>query len=68
MVEEEVCCRYVGEQSQRQRHLGESRVDMSRLNWAMWGDGEGKGERGIRYSSQEAKSTKEEETQNVWII
>jgi len=29
MEEEKVYCRYVGEHSQRQRNLGESRVDMS---------------------------------------
>lgn len=45
MVEESVYCRYVGELSQRQQHLGEFRVDMTRLNWAMWGE-EGVNEEG----------------------
>ena len=29
-----------GKHSQRQRHLGESRVDMTRLSWPMWEVGE----------------------------
>ena len=29
-------CRQKGEHRQRQGHLGEPRVDMSRLKWAMW--------------------------------
>jgi hypothetical protein len=33
-----------GDHSQRQGHLRESRVDMTRLSWAMCGDREVKGE------------------------
>ena len=38
-------------------HLGESRVDIIRLSWVMWLEGEGQGEeRGeMRHSSQEAQ-------------
>jgi len=32
MVEEKVCCREKGEHRQRQRHVGESRVTMTRLS------------------------------------
>ena len=39
MVEKKVYCRLKGEHSQRQRHLTESRVDVTRLSWAMWGKG-----------------------------
>lgn len=28
----------MGEQSQRQGHLEQSTVDMTKLNWAMWAD------------------------------
>jgi predicted phosphoadenosine phosphosulfate sulfurtransferase len=35
MVEEDVYYRYVGEHSQRQEHLGEHRVNMTRLSCAM---------------------------------
>ena len=55
MAEEKVYYRCVEEHSQRQLHLGESRVDVTRLSWAMWGDGEGKGARGTKYSSQKAR-------------
>ena len=48
MVEEKVYYRHVGEHSQRQRHLGESRVDMTRLSCTMWGEGEGKAERRVK--------------------
>jgi hypothetical protein len=43
MVEEKVYCSDVGEQSQR--HLGESRVAMTRLSWAIGETGIGR-ERG----------------------
>lgn len=33
--EEKIYYKYVGKRSQRQRHLGESRMDTTRLNWAM---------------------------------
>lgn len=35
IVKGNVCCSYVGEGSQRQGPLGESRVGMTRLNCAM---------------------------------
>lgn len=36
-VEEKGYYRRVEEHSRRHRHLGESRVDMIRLTWIMWG-------------------------------
>lgn len=65
-VEEKVYCRYMGGCSQRQIRLGESGVDMSRLSRAMWG--KGKGESGMRGSSQQDKGTKGVDNQNVWIL
>lgn len=49
--------RCVGEHGQRWEHLGESRVDTTRLNCSMWGGGRGResGEKGTSYSSQEAQ-------------
>lgn len=38
VVEEKDFCRYVGEHRQRQQHLGEYRVDMTKLSWAVWGE------------------------------
>lgn len=38
MVEEKVYCRYVREHSQRQRHQGEARVDMTRLSHVRRGE------------------------------
>ena len=58
MVERQVYCRNTGEHSQRQGHLGESRVDVtSRWSWDMWETEREKetGERGTQCSSQEAK-------------
>ena len=43
MVEETAYCRSVGEHSQKQGHLGESRVDRARLSWVMWEKERGKG-------------------------
>lgn len=43
MVEEEGYCSYVGECSQRQDYLGESRVH-GQAELGLWGEGEGKGE------------------------
>lgn len=40
MVEEKSYYRYVGDHSQRQGYQGESRVDRTRLSWAMWDRGE----------------------------
>jgi hypothetical protein len=42
MVEEKVYYRYVGEHSQRQGHLGESRGDMSLNHVGRWGGEEKK--------------------------
>lgn len=64
MVEEKLNYRYVGEHSQRQGrgHLGETRVDMITLSWALWervrGREREKGKGGTRRSSQEAKGPK----------
>ena len=55
---------YVGEHSQRQAHLGESRVVMT-LNHVR--EGEWKGE-GNQVHSQEPKGIKRVRDQNVWII
>lgn len=52
---------------QRQGPLGESRVDMTRLSWVMWGEGERKGE-GSQSSRWEAKGAEGTSNQNVWII
>lgn len=48
MVGERIYYRYMGEHSHRQGYLVESRVDMIRLSWVMWGEGgkEGRRERG----------------------
>lgn len=42
-MEEKVYGRYLGTHSQRQGHLGEFRMDRTKLSCAMW-DREGKGE------------------------
>lgn len=39
MVEKKVYYKYVVEHSLSQRQMGETRVDMTRLSWAMWGGG-----------------------------
>jgi hypothetical protein len=44
MVEGKGYCSYMGEHSQRQAHLGESRAVMTRLSKAICGGGKGKGE------------------------
>lgn len=68
---EEIQGRYPGGCSQRKEHLGESRVDMTRLNCAMWGYREGK--RKEREGSQvgaafrRPKGTKRVDNQNGWI-
>lgn len=59
--EEEVHYRDVGEHSQRQRHLGESRVDVTRLSWTecgRGGDRRGRRVRRARCISQEVEGTK----------
>lgn len=59
MVEEKLYCRWKGEHSQR--HLGESRADMSnRLNKNM--RREGREKRGARSGSQEFKRQKNKRT------
>ena len=45
--------------------MGESLVVMTLSDV---GEGEGKGDRGTAYSSQEAKGTKEGNNQKIWII
>lgn len=66
-IVEDVYCRYMGQHCQRQGqgHLGESRVLMTRMSCAMWGEareaGEGekkKAEKVIWCNNQESKSTK----------
>lgn len=58
-VEEKVYYRTVGEKSQRQGPVGESRVDITRPNWAMRGRGrERRGSR-TRCSSLEVQRFKE---------
>ena len=67
LVEEQVHCTYVGEQSQRQRHPGDSRVDVIHLLSHIRRAGRGieKREKGTRCSSQEGKGVGNE---HVWII
>ena len=52
---ERVYYRYVGEHSQRQGHLGESRVDMTLSHIGRWGRKVRGESKGTRCSSQEAK-------------
>lgn len=68
MVEEKAHCRYVGDHSQRQAHLGESRVDLTRLSCTLWGDVKGQrgGERRTRCSSQKTQTYKES-GQSKWL-
>lgn len=50
--------RCVGEHGQRRGHLGESRVDTTRLSCSMCGGGgRESGEKGTGYSSQEAQKS-----------
>ena len=51
-------CRQKGEHRQRQGHLGETRVDMSRLNWAMREREKRGRRREERGWNQETKGTK----------
>lgn len=56
-MEEKVYCRHVGKHSQRQRqgHLGEARMDMTRaLSLNEEKGGRERGARGTRYNGQEA--------------
>ena len=39
MIEEKVYYRYIGRHSQRQEHLGECKVDMTRPSWPLRGQG-----------------------------
>lgn len=62
-MEDNVYHRYKGEHSQRQTHLGESRVVMTLNHVRRQGDGRGKkGERGTKCSSQEAKKESQKES------
>lgn len=61
-------CRSMGGHRQRWRHPGDSRMDLTRLYFARWGDRKGMGEGGARYSSQEAQRYKEGGNQNGWIL
>ena len=54
----------MGEHSQRQTHLGESRLDMSRLTWAMWGEGKGKEQGGGGELGAAARRPKVQRTGN----
>lgn len=68
MVDEKVYYRYLGEHRQRQGHLGESREDMTRLNWATW-EGEGGKEeweyRGTRYQEPQKRVDKNKGKNNI---
>jgi hypothetical protein len=57
--------RYVGEHSQRQEHLEESRMDMTRLSWAMLRAGRGMEKEG---PSAAFGRPKVQSSQNGWII
>lgn len=61
---EKVNCRFVGEHSQRQGHLRESRVDVNSLSWAMCG--RERGEPGA--AARRPRGTKKAGNQNGWII
>ena len=74
MVEKKVYCLYVGEHSQRQGHLGESRVDMTRLSWAIWQRGSRRGGERCK-SNTAARRPKETKTKtkragnlNGWVM
>lgn len=68
MVEEKVCYRCVGEHSQGWGPLGESVVGMTRLSWAMWGEGEGKREREPGAAARRPEVQEGQGNQDVWII
>lgn len=70
MVEEKGYCRYAGEHSQRRGYLGESRVDVTRLSWAMWEKGRARERERGDWSAAARKPTvqKGAGNQNVSII
>lgn len=69
MVAETIYYSYVGDHSQKQGHLGKARVDMARLSWAMWEQGErGREERGEPGVAARPKVQKGVCNQNVWIM
>lgn len=59
-MEDKVYYRHVGGHSQRQGHLGEFRVDLTRLSWVLWERRREKGEKRTRCVSQEVKGTREQ--------
>lgn len=66
---ERIYYRYVGEHSYRQKYLLESRLDMTRLGWVMWGEGgrEGRRERGEPgTSAKRLRVRKGKGSQNYW--
>lgn len=63
VVEENVYYRYMGEHIKRQTHLADFRVDMTRLSWAMLGEGEGKGKRRGAKPVQESRGQRHEKGQ-----
>lgn len=66
VVKEKVYCEYMGEHSQSQGPLGESKVDMT-LSWAMGGDRvEEREEPGA--ATRRPRGTKRIGNQNAWII
>lgn len=67
MEEEEVHYRDVGEHSQRQRRLGEFRVDVTRLSWAMCRGGRGEGELGKQQQPGKPKVQREWVTKMVGL-
>lgn len=64
---ERVYCRHVEEHSQKERHLGESSMDMT-LSQAMWETGWGR--RGLEpgAAARRYKGTKKVGNQDGWII
>lgn len=69
MAEEKAYYRHVGEYSQRQGYLGESRV-MTRLSWALGAerDRQEEGRERNQVSAAGRPKVKGKGSQNVWII
>jgi hypothetical protein len=55
--DEKVYCRWKGEHNQRQKHLGESKMNMT-LSLAMWGEAGAREGRARKPEYQEAKRVK----------
>lgn len=58
------------EHSQREGHQGKSRVDITRLSWALWGEEERQGEKrgGNQVQKPGGQRYKRAGNQNAWSI